>query len=66
MRRGKPKREGGDGAKYSCTCPAFVNRGRRTCKHLAALKEEAKNGSILSDRRFQVSTIGKVILKIKG
>jgi hypothetical protein len=50
--------------KWSCNCPSFVNRGRKVCKHLTTLKEEAKDGTLLADRRFDVSDFGKKVLKL--
>jgi len=63
--KGSTKKDGGKGIIWSCSCPHFVNRGKRTCKHLTTLKEKAKDGTILSDDRYQLTDIGKAILKVQ-
>ena len=64
-RKGRPKREGGTGAKLLCTCPSFINRGKRTCKHIVLLRAGSKDKSILQDEHYQITDEGKVILKLK-
>jgi hypothetical protein len=64
MRKGTPKREGGNGAKYSCNCPHFVNRGKTTCKHLKTLIDEAKTGALLHNSHYNLSDFGKKVLKL--
>jgi hypothetical protein len=63
-RHGEPKVDGGRGVYWTCTCPAFVNRGGKTCKHLISLRSLSKDRAILNDDRFQITDIGKKILKI--
>lgn len=63
-RIGNPKSEGGKGTVWKCTCPAFANRGGKTCKHLITLREEAKSGSILADKRFTLTEFGIKVLKL--
>lgn len=50
---------------WRCTCPAFTKRRGYTCKHLTTLKEEVKEGIILSDDRYRITSLGKKILKIE-
>ena len=50
--------------RMTCTCPSFVNRGRHTCKHLVTLREEARNGLLLFNQKFQVTDFGKTHLKL--
>lgn len=49
--------------KYSCNCPAFVHR--RNCKHLITFREGMSSGTILNDKRYNVSDIGKEIIEKK-
>lgn len=63
-RTGAPKSEGGKGTEWRCSCPAFVNRGGKTCKHLISLREGAKSGSILADKRFTLTEFGIKVLKL--
>ena len=62
---GSPKREGGDGRKWACTCAGFTKRGGKTCTHLRTMREESKSGAILADQRFQLTDYGLKILKLK-
>lgn len=48
--------------KWSCSCPAFSFR--KTCKHLITLREQAKDKSLLNDRRYSLTDYGKEILKL--
>lgn len=63
-RVGSPKREGGKGTNWKCTCPSFVNRGGKTCKHLSEFKKQSSSGSILNDKRFSLTEFGIKILKL--
>lgn len=62
-RTGKPKALGGTGYKWSCTCPSSRFR-KSTCKHILTLRESASLGFLPLDKRFNVSDLGKEILKI--
>jgi hypothetical protein len=65
-RNGKNKKDGGSGVEWKCTCPSFIHRGQKTCKHLSLLKSGAKDGSILFDNRFNITDFGLEILKLKS
>jgi hypothetical protein len=43
----------------TCTCPAFSYSGGSTCKHLQALKKGIKDGTILTNDKFQLTAYGK-------
>jgi len=51
--------------RMTCTCPSFANRGRQICKHLTVMKEEARNGLLLFNQKFQVTDFGKEYLKLQ-
>ena len=63
-RLGKSKKEGGNGVQWKCTCPSFIHRGSKTCKHLILLREGAKSGTILADKRFSLTEFGIQVLKL--
>lgn len=63
-RTGRSKKEGGSGVRWSCNCPSFSYRGGKTCKHLILMREQIKNGLILSDNRFAVTEYGMEVLKL--
>ncbi len=63
-RLGRSKKDGGSGIRWNCNCPSFSYRGGKTCKHLVLLKQQVKNGEILSDNRFSITEYGLEILKI--
>jgi hypothetical protein len=62
-RQGSSKKDGGKGFKWSCTCPSFVNRGGRTCKHLITMRQGVKDNTILSNTHYQISDYGLEVLK---
>lgn len=47
-----------------CTCPRFIYAGGKTCKHIGILKSKVKDGSILSDDNFKLTTEGKTHFKV--
>lgn len=47
-----------------CTCPAFSYSGGSTCKHLITMRQEAKDGTLLTDDRYQLTDFGKKLLKL--
>ena len=61
---GSSKAEGGNGIRWSCTCPSYIRRGRKMCKHISILKDEAKSGVVLADKRFELSDLGKKIFNL--
>lgn len=61
---GKTKADGGNGRKWECNCPSFTKRGGKTCKHLITMREEARSGAILADKRYQLTEYGLEILKL--
>lgn len=62
-RFGRPKKSGGTGYKWGCSCPYFTNR-HRTCKHITELHKAVTNKTILLDKRYQISDLGMEILRI--
>lgn len=63
-RTGSPKSMGGKGINWKCSCPAFTNRRLKTCKHILALAQAAKDGTLLSDNRFNITDFGLKIFKL--
>lgn len=61
---GKTKGQGGNGRKWECNCPSFTKRGGKTCKHLITMRQESKSGSLLADKRYQLTQYGLEILKL--
>lgn len=64
-RHGSSKSNGGQGVIWKCSCPSFTKRGGKTCKHLILLKEQAKSGAILADRRFNLTEFGIKVLNLQ-
>lgn len=64
-REGLNKSQGGKGVIWKCTCPSFTKRGSKTCKHLILLREQAKSGAILADKRFNLTELGLKVLNLQ-
>ena len=64
-RYGSPKFKGGSGYAWKCSCPSFTKRGGKTCKHLVLLREQAKSGVILADKRFNLTPLGIQVLNLQ-
>lgn len=47
-----------------CNCPAFSYSGGKTCKHIRTLMEKKRDGTLLSDERFQITDYGRQVLKL--
>ncbi|CAB4196737.1 Zinc finger, SWIM-type [uncultured Caudovirales phage] len=62
FRFGKSKKERGTGYKWECSCPSFKFRGGKTCKHLITMRQEVKDKTILSDKRYVISDFGMIVL----
>lgn len=58
-----PYRVSYEDKKYSCNCPQFTFR--KVCKHLTTFRTAAKDGTLFSDKRYNITDYGRQFLGLK-